>query len=122
MLGAWGVRPTVVVGFDSVTHPQLTAHLADGLARYLKIPVAGRFEIVRPDVRPGEGAVNSAHRVRAVVSRYAPSPGLLDAVAGQEVLLLDDRTDTGWTLTLAASWLREAGATAVHPMVLSSGT
>ncbi|MHA3700608.1 RecQ family ATP-dependent DNA helicase [Jatrophihabitans sp. YIM 134969] len=122
VLGAWGAQPTVVVGVDSVTHPQLTAHLADGLARYLKVPVAGRFEIVRPDIRPGEGAVNSAHRVRAVDSRYAMSAGLADAVAGQEVLLLDDRTDTGWTLTLAAAWLRDAGATAVHPMVLASGT
>ena len=122
VLGAWGVQPTVVVGFDSERHPQLTAHLATGLARYLQVPVAGRFAIARPDIRPGEGAVNSAHRVRAVTSRYAPSDGLLEAVAGQQVLLLDDRTDTGWTLTLAASWLRAAGATAVHPMVLAQGS
>jgi ATP-dependent DNA helicase RecQ len=35
------------------------------------------------------------------------------------VLLVDDQVVTGWTLTLAASALRQAGATAVLPLVLA---
>jgi ATP-dependent DNA helicase RecQ len=41
-------------------------------------------------------------------------------VAGRSVLLVDDRTVTGWTLTVAARTLRRAGATAVHPLVLAA--
>jgi len=35
------------------------------------------------------------------------------------VILVDDWTDSGWTLTVAASMLRRAGAAAVHPFVLA---
>jgi len=37
------------------------------------------------------------------------------------VLLIDDRTDSGWTLTVAARLLRRAGAGAVYPFVLGIG-
>jgi ATP-dependent DNA helicase RecQ len=36
------------------------------------------------------------------------------------VLLLDDRVETGWTTTVAARALRQAGATDVHPLVLGT--
>jgi ATP-dependent DNA helicase RecQ len=36
------------------------------------------------------------------------------------VLLVDDRVVTGWTLTVAARALRQAGATAVLPLVLAA--
>jgi len=35
------------------------------------------------------------------------------------VVLVDDWSDSGWTLTLAAFLLREAGAVAVHPFVMA---
>ena len=35
------------------------------------------------------------------------------------VLLIDDRIETGWTMTVAAKLLREAGAPAVLPLVLA---
>ena len=38
--------------------------------------------------------------------------------AGAAVLLVVDETSTGWAVTLAAAALREAGATAVLPMVV----
>jgi ATP-dependent DNA helicase RecQ len=37
------------------------------------------------------------------------------------VLLVDDRTDSGWTLTVGARLLRLAGAEAVLPFVLGVG-
>ena len=41
-----------------------------------------------------------------------------DVPAGP-VLLVDDLVVTGWSLTLAARALREAGATAVLPLALA---
>ena len=38
--------------------------------------------------------------------------------AGRPVLLLDDVMDSGWTLTLAARLVRQAGASAVYPFTL----
>jgi ATP-dependent DNA helicase RecQ len=103
---------------ESVTRPQLVDDLAAGLSRFLGVPVAGRYEVVDPDVAPGQGAMNSAQRVAAVRRRYALR---LDVPASQ-VLLVDDRTATGWTLTCAAADLRAAGADAVHPLVLASAS
>ncbi|MEP6851243.1 MAG: DEAD/DEAH box helicase [bacterium] len=114
---SWPAPPDIVVGMASVSRPQLTVHLAEGVARILDRPLAARLDVVGR-AGPGEGATNSAHRVRAVLDRYALSdPG---AVSGCSVLLVDDRTDTGWTLTVAARILRRAGATAVHPLVLAA--
>ncbi len=38
---------------------------------------------------------------------------------GGPVLLIDDRLETGWTMTVAARLLRDAGAPAVLPLVLA---
>lgn len=47
--------------------------------------------------------------------------GRLPAVDGP-VLLVDDRVDTGWTMSVAASLLRRAGADAVLPFALATTT
>ena len=52
-----------------ITPSILTADFADGLSRYLKVPIVGRYAIVDPDVPPGQGAANSAQRIAAVL-RY----------------------------------------------------
>ena len=36
------------------------------------------------------------------------------------MLLVDDRIDTGWTMTLAAALIRHAGAPAVLPLALAT--
>lgn len=38
------------------------------------------------------------------------------------VLLVDDQVNTGWTMTVAAMRMRQAGASAVLPFVLASGS
>ena len=38
------------------------------------------------------------------------------------MLLVDDRIETGWTMTVAAKLLREAGAAAVLPLVLAANS
>ena len=42
-------------------------------------------------------------------------------VPGKQVLLVDDRLDSGWTLAVAARELRLAGAAEVLPFVLGVG-
>jgi ATP-dependent DNA helicase RecQ len=121
VLGDW--RPTVdaIVHVESASRPTLTADLAAGLSRYLRVPVVGRFAIVDPDVAPGQGAANSAQRVAAVGRRFR-----LDVDLGEldrpSVLLVDDLVVSGWTLTLAARALRRAGASQVLPLALASGS
>ena len=39
----WPARPTAVVYVESARRPQLTRDLAEGLARFLKLPIIGRW-------------------------------------------------------------------------------
>jgi len=120
VLGDW--RPPVdgIVVVESVTRPTLTADLADGLSRYLRVPVLGRWAVVDPDIAPGQGAVNSAQRVATVDRRFALQTGEAPSVTGRRLLLVDDLVVTGWTLTLAARALRAAGAAEVRPLALGT--
>jgi ATP-dependent DNA helicase RecQ len=120
VLRGWDLpaRPDGIVAIGSASRPQLVSHLADGLARFLQLPVLTRFQVVRPG-GPGEGAANSAQRLHVVADRYRLDDP--EAVAGQRILLIDDRTVTGWTLAVTSRELRRAGATEVHPVVLASG-
>ncbi|MFI7587088.1 RecQ family ATP-dependent DNA helicase [Spongisporangium articulatum] len=113
-------RPDVVVAMESYSHPLLVEQLASGLATFLGIPFAARLELLDQSPPPsGDAESNSAQRLARVVARYRLDAA--DAVAGRSVLLIDDRTLTGWTLAVAARHLRLAGATAVHPLVVANG-
>lgn len=119
VLGDW--RPPVdgIVVVESQSHATLTQDLAAGLSRYLRVPVLGSWAIVDPDVAPGQGAANSAQRVAAIGRRSSLQA---EGLAGQRILLVDDRVVTGWTLTLAARAVLLAGATEVRPLVLATTT
>jgi ATP-dependent DNA helicase RecQ len=64
---------------------------------------------------------NSAQRLRSVErSLIVPDEvGAAVAAAGGPILLVDDRVETGWTMTVAARMLRQAGARAALPLVLA---
>ena len=115
VLHDWRPHVEGIVVVESATRPSLTAELADGLTRYLRRPLVGRWAIADPAVAPGQGAMNSAQRVAAVSRRYR----LEGDVPAGPVLLVDDQVVTGWTLTLAARALRDAGATSVLPLTLA---
>jgi ATP-dependent DNA helicase RecQ len=111
----WVGRPQGIVVVESVRRPTLGRDLAEGVAKVMQVPVVGRFAVVDPSVPAGAGQSNSAQRVAAVSRRHALQA---DVPAGP-VLLVDDLVVTGWTMTLAARALREAGATAVLPLALA---
>ncbi|GAB3015196.1 ATP-dependent DNA helicase RecQ [Nocardioides flavus (ex Wang et al. 2016)] len=113
----WSSRPDAIVVVESATRPTLVNDLAEGLSRVMQVPVVGTWAIRDPSVPPRAGASNSAQRVAAVRRR-----GGLDADVppGATVLLVDDQVATGWTLTVAAVAIREAGAGAVLPLALAT--
>ena len=113
----WSARPDAIVVVESATRPTLTRDLADGLAHVMQLPLVGTWAVRDHSVPPRAGQTNSAQRVAAVRRR-----GGLDAEVppGATVLLVDDQVATGWTLTVAAAAIREAGASAVLPLVLAT--
>ena len=83
----------------------MIASLATRLAR------VGRLELVGPLVRvrhepAGAGRSNSAQRLKSIYAAFS-TEGL--ALRETPLLLVDDLTESGWTLTEAARVLREAG-------------
>ena len=120
----WGAEqvPLVdgVVAVRSVTRSQLVGHLGPGLARYLDVPFFGTVGPVDGMAEPTRHDVNSAQRLAAVSRRLAlelDQTGV-EALQRRTVLLVDDYTDSGWTLTVTARMLLQAGAQAVYPFVL----
>jgi ATP-dependent DNA helicase RecQ len=116
VLAGWGweQRPTQVVALPSTSRPQLVGSLAARLAEVGRLAPLGTLQLVRPTQG---GRSNSAQRLRAVSGAFAvPEDWALD---GAPVLLVDDRSDTGWTLTEGARVLRRAGAGPVLPLVLA---
>ncbi|MGV0790324.1 RecQ family ATP-dependent DNA helicase [Mycolicibacterium sp. XJ1819] len=114
----WEVRPTAVMALDSHTHPLLVTSLARELARLGRLTDLGVLRYA-----PGRGpvtAANSAYRVAALQAAWEPPDPALIGEAGGPVLLVDDVTDTGWTLTMASRVVRAAGAPAVLPFALAA--
>ncbi|WP_375488518.1 RecQ family ATP-dependent DNA helicase [uncultured Jatrophihabitans sp.] len=117
VLAAWGWerRPEVVVHVGSRRHPRRGGPPAARRAEVGRLPHLGAVEHLGASA---QGRANSAFRLRDVWSAYRLPGELAAQVAGRAVLLVDDVTDTGWTLTVVARALRMAGAEVVHPFVL----
>ena len=116
--GPDGGQPSGIVSVDSQSHPTLVGHLAHGVARITGLPVLAQFRLDERAASTGHGATNSAQRLAAVSGRYRLDDSA--SVQGHQVLLVDDRVVTGWTLAICARALRRAGASAVLPLVLST--
>jgi len=111
----WENRPVAVVSIPSRTRPQLVDSLARGISEIGRLPYLGPLELV--DGGPtGQSGGNSAFRVAGVWGRFSASG--LD-IPASPILLVDDRVDSGWTLTVAARELRRAGAADVLPFTLA---
>jgi len=114
---AWEQPPTWVTFVPSRTRPTLVRDLADQAARLLDQPVHAVVERVRTDARPQAELANSFHQYRNAHDAFVVAA----TVPHGPVLLVDDVRGSGWTLTTVAAQLRDAGADAVHPLVLLSG-
>lgn len=115
---SWGTRPVAVMGLDSVTHPALISSMVTGLADLGRLTNLGVLRY-RDDHRTVTAA-NSAFRVAALHDSWVrPDLGRLADHPGGPVLLIDDVADTGWTMTMAARVLRQAGVSEVLPFTLA---
>ncbi|SFK59161.1 ATP-dependent DNA helicase, RecQ-like [Streptosporangium canum] len=114
----WTQRPIAVVAMPSAGRPQLVRSLAERLAQVGRLSYLG--DLGYRSGPPGR-QFNSAQRVQAIRGTLAMPSALGAAVAGAggPVLLVDDRVDTGWSMTLAAAMIRHAGAPAVLPLALA---
>ena len=108
---SWAVRPVAVVLAPS-PDMRATRQLADHVGKVGKLPVLDVFawhgRVAAPDVASA-ALVNHLHDA---ITLAEP----MNVPAGA-VLLVGATMRTGWTATVAAALLREAGATAVLPLV-----
>ncbi|MEU3888607.1 RecQ family ATP-dependent DNA helicase [Streptomyces sp. NPDC029041] len=112
-------RPVGVVTIASRTRPQLINSLAAHIADIGRLPLLGTVEYTG-DAYPGSRS-NSAQRLKALDGALTVPPALATALARAQgpVLLVDDFTETGWTLAVATRMLRRSGAQGVLPLVLA---
>jgi ATP-dependent DNA helicase RecQ len=114
-------RPVGIVAMPSRTRPQLVASLAQGLARVGRLPLLGSLAYAPQAGEHAAHRSNSAQRLRALAASFAVPDDLAAALAATPgpVLLVDDYTDSGWTLAVGARLLRRTGADQVLPLVLA---
>jgi len=122
---SWDQRPACVVSVPSRTRPALISSLASRIAEIGQLTYLGSlaYATSSPAASPGSSRQhNSAQRLRALWHAFEVPEGVRGEVTRRAgpVLLVDDLVDTGWTMTVAAMALREAGAVAVLPLALAS--
>ncbi|WP_309615170.1 RecQ family ATP-dependent DNA helicase [Salinibacterium sp.] len=109
----WAERPVGVVAMPSRSHPQLIDSVAQGLAAAGRLTYLGSLEYAAPP-QGGPGG-NSAFRLAQVFDAFA----VPFAVPGGPILLVDDLSDSRWSLTVASRLLLRAGAGGVLPFTLA---
>ncbi|GGF26658.1 RecQ family ATP-dependent DNA helicase [Williamsia phyllosphaerae] len=107
---SWVSRPDTAISL-TLTSSSLCATIADHLAQVGKLD-RDVLPIESSDTpgRDSSGADEAAF--------WRTALGAPPDVVGKSVLLVVDSTRTGWPVTVAAAKLREAGATAVLPLVI----
>ncbi len=115
VLSRWGWpagRPSWMTWIPSRRHPRLLADLAARLA------ALGRMDVATPLSADGPGWAAEAATSRDSATLALRRLTVTGPVPQGPVLLLDDTSRSGFTMTAAAALLREAGAGPVYPLVL----
>ncbi|MBP0459125.1 RecQ family ATP-dependent DNA helicase [Streptomyces montanisoli] len=115
-------RPVGVVAVPSLARPLLVGSLAQGIADIGRLPFLGTLTHTGPDGVHAPRRSNSAQRLRVLSGTFGVDGELAGALSGSAgpVLLVDDYTDSGWTLAVAARLIRQAGGGDVLPLVLAA--
>ncbi|HET8933436.1 MAG TPA: RecQ family ATP-dependent DNA helicase [Polyangiales bacterium] len=111
----WQTRPGQVAWIPSRKHPRLVTSLGERLAQVGRMQCVGALKRVR-EVPSGAGRSNSAQRLRAIYNTLSAEGLQLQAAP---LLLVDVRSDTGWTFCEAARVLSAAGSGPVLPFALA---
>jgi ATP-dependent DNA helicase RecQ len=118
---SWERRPAAVVALASRTRPRLVGSLARRLAQVGRLEFLGDLPRVGGGPSGAGASSNSVQRLAAVHDAFTVPAEMATALGriGAPVLLVDDVVDSGWTMTVAARLLRQAGAEAVLPLALA---
>ena len=110
----WQQRPVWVCPMPSRRHAAVIGAVAQRLAALGRLDL--QQALVRDDVGQGfqSDMANSTYQARAALAGLR----VTGPVPQGPVLLVDDVTRSGWTVTVAAALLREAGAGPVLPLTL----
>jgi ATP-dependent DNA helicase RecQ len=114
----WPARPTAVVTIGSRSRPRLVTTFGRRIAQIGRLTYLGELT---PVGDPVPRRHNSAQRLRSVWHALAVPGDLAAALPTNPgpILLVDDRVETGWTMTVATRLLKEAGAETVLPLTLA---
>lgn len=99
----------------SQRHPDLVPGFAQRLAEQLGLPFVDAVTKVQDNERQ-KMQQNRFHQCRNLDGVFAVDQPVPEGPA----LLVDDITDSGWTLTVIAALLRQAGSGCVFPLALAS--
>ena len=108
----WDERPVAVVPMPSRSHPRRVRGMAEHLATVGRLPL---LDAVRAGGRRPADDLASGSRVRHLLDTITVDDAVV--LPAGPVLLVDDVLRTGWTATVAAALLRDAGAGPVLPLV-----
>jgi ATP-dependent DNA helicase RecQ len=103
----------------SLRHPRLVPDLAERLAHALGLPFRSVVTKVR-ETAPQKEMQNAPHQCRNLDGAFAIERAGAD-LSGS-VLLVDDVTDSRWTLTVVAALLRREGSGPVFPLALADAS
>ncbi|HEJ9413854.1 TPA: RecQ family ATP-dependent DNA helicase [Proteus mirabilis] len=109
--------PQWVCCVPSLNHPELVPDFARRLATRLDLPFVDAVSKVK-DNQPQKGQQNRFHQCRNLDGVFA----VTQLYKEQPVLLVDDIVDSGWTLTVIAALLQQAGSGIVYPVALASSS
>lgn len=109
--------PYWVCCVPSRNHPELVPDFARRLAARLGLPFVDAVRKVK-DNQPQKGQQNRFYQCRNLDGAFE----VTKLYQGQPVLLVDDIVDSGWTLTVIAALLQQAGSGVVYPVALASSS
>lgn len=117
MLGQWQPDPAPqwVTCIPSLTCPHLVPDFARRLALLLGLPFSPCLRKIQ-DNPPQQEMANSFQQARNLDGVFEVDR---EQIRCGPCILVDDRVDSGWTCTVAAALLRQAGCAAVFPLVLA---
>ncbi|MEU8802616.1 RecQ family ATP-dependent DNA helicase [Spirillospora sp. NPDC048819] len=115
----WPARPTGVVTIGSRSRPRLVGTFGHRIAEIGRLPYLGELA---PIGEPVPRRHNSAQRLSSVWHTLTVPTDLAAALRENQgpLLLVDDRVETGWTMTVATRLLKQSGATQILPLTLAT--
>lgn len=107
--------PQWITCVPSLNHPALVSDFAQHLAARLGLKFVNAIHKV-VDNEPQKNQQNRFHQCRNLDGVFE----IMDGIPNTPLLLVDDIIDSGWTITVLAALLRQAGSGPIYPVALAS--